>query len=221
MTGYYGLLMLLSVAVSPPFTRAFLMDSSPTKRSLVLRRNVDGPTFFSPSALSMAGFGAALKKKEIKMKPKKQWDRYSGDLKGCERVRVAVKVVDRSSSAEEEEAAATMEWMEVGTVRSKDDAFTEAAVIRQKALIADHSRRVFPVQIFTKDTLEWGYMAKGQDEWTSVAGKVVDMPADIDKMIGFLGLADPTGFYQKKVETIDNSALDGGFDSLMKKRTNG
>ena len=199
MTRYYGLMVLL-VAVS---THGFMTDPA---QSLAQRRAF----FTSTSSLPMAGFGKDSGKKEIKLKPKGQWDRYkSDDLKGSKIVRVGVHVVDTE--------AGVIEWMEVGTVKSKDDAYTEIAVIRQKALIADHSRRMFPLQIFAKDALEWGYMEG--EEWV-VAGRAA-MPDDIEKVIGFQGLPEPTGFYTKKATVIDNSALDGGYDSLMKKRTNG
>jgi hypothetical protein len=201
----YGLMILL-VAVS---THGFMTDPA---QGLVQRRAF----LTSTSSLLMAGFGKGSEKKDIKLKPKQQWDRYIGDeLKASKIVRVGVHVItDRSSDGE----AGVVEWMEVGTVKSKDDSYTETAVIRQKALIADHSRRMFPLQIFAKDTLEWGYMQG--EEWL-VAGKVA-MPDDIEKLIGFQGLPEPTGFYSfNKATVLDNSALDGGIDSLMKKRTNG
>jgi len=77
----------------------------------------------------MAGFGAPDKKpkKEPKIKPKAQWDRYT-DMKKEPIVRVAVR-----KDGDDEE------WLEVGRVRSKDNAFTEIAVARQRALIADVS----------------------------------------------------------------------------------
>jgi hypothetical protein len=173
-------------------------------------------TTSTSSSLPMAGFGAAPKKgtkrKDMKLKPKQQWDRYTGDgLKASEIVRVGVQVIDHSDAGE-----AGIEWMEVGTVKSKGDAYTEAAVIRQKALIADHSRRIFPLQIFAQDKLEWGYMQG--DEWL-VADKKVVMPDDIERLIGFQGLPDPSGLYSSNKGTvIDNSALDSGFDSMMMKR---
>ena len=74
--------------------------------------------------LHMAGFGARDKKPEPKIKPKAQWDRYT-DMKKEPIVRVAIKKGD--------------EWLEVGRVRSKGNAYTEIAVARQRALIADVS----------------------------------------------------------------------------------
>jgi hypothetical protein len=201
----YGLMILL-VAVS---THGFMTGPAPG----VAQRRVSAS--FSSSSLPMAGFGAKdSKKKDAKLKPKQQWDRYtSDDLKGSEIFRAGVKVIDRSDAGE-----AGVEWMHAGWVRSKGDAYTEAAVIRQKALIADHARRLYPLQISAKDKLEWGYM-KGGEEWL-VADKG-DMPDDIEKLVGFRGLPDPTGFYSSSKEKVfDNSALDGGFDSIMKTRTN-
>jgi hypothetical protein len=200
----YGLMILL-VAVS---THGFMTGPAPG----VAQRRVSAT--FSSSSLPMAGFGAKdSKKKDAKLKPKQQWDRYtSADLKGSEIFRAGVKIIDRSDAGE-----AGVEWMQAGWVRSKGDAYTEAAVIRQKALIADHARRIYPLQIFVKDKLEWGYMQG--EEWL-VADKG-DMPDDIEKLVGFRGLPDPTGFYSSSKEKVfDNSALDGGFDSIMKTRTN-
>lgn len=76
----------------------------------------------------MAGFGSPSKqpKKEPKLKPKAQWDRYT-DMKKEPMVRVAVR-----KNGDDE-------WLEVGRVRSKDSAFTEIAVARQRAVIADVS----------------------------------------------------------------------------------
>ena len=83
----------------------------------------------SSSAVS-AGFGASsdkkkAAKKEPKLKPKAQWDRY-GDLKKDTIFRVAVGVVKDDNT----------EWLEVGRVRSKDSKYTAIAVARQRALIA-------------------------------------------------------------------------------------
>jgi hypothetical protein len=81
------------------------------------------------SPLMMAGFGASKEplKKEIKLKPKAQCDRYAS-LKKELIVRVAVRVVRDGE-----------DWLEVGRVRSKDNQYTEIAVARQRAIIADVS----------------------------------------------------------------------------------
>lgn len=79
----------------------------------------------------MAGFGAddkSKKKKETKLKPKQQWDRF-GDLKKEDKIRVAVKVVDSDSG----------DWLEVGFVRSAENAYTDFAVARQRSLIIEVS----------------------------------------------------------------------------------
>jgi len=78
-----------------------------------------------------AGFGGGggpKEKREVKLKPKQQWDRYlAADLKKEKPFRVAVKAEGKSSD----------EWLEVGNVKSKDSAYTKAAVARQRALIAE------------------------------------------------------------------------------------
>ena len=52
--------------------------------------------------------------------------RYA-DLKSCEKIQVGVRIKD------------TEEWMQVGRIRSENDAFSEVAVARQRALIAEVS----------------------------------------------------------------------------------
>jgi hypothetical protein len=84
----------------------------------------------SSPLMMMAGFGASSKqssKKEVKLKPKAQWDRYTL-LKKEPIIRVAVRVVKEGE-----------DWLEVGRVRSKDNQYTEIAIARQRAIIADVS----------------------------------------------------------------------------------
>jgi hypothetical protein len=183
--------------------------------------------------LGMAGFGTAPKKKggkkkDVKqLKPKQQWDRYTGDLKSCDSIRVAVRIVE-SSSPVAETIVDLNEWYEVGAVKSKDNAYTEAAVIRHRVLMAEHARRIFPTTILANDKLEWGYTTATATatadtttdtttttvDWT-VVGKV-DMPEGIEKLIGFQGNADPTGFYARKAQVMsDNSS--SGFQNMKNK----
>ena len=72
-------------------------------------------------------------KKMAKLKPKAQWDRFLG-MKGAEstRIRVAVRTVNNSEEEEEDE------WLQVGHVKSVNNAYTELAVARQRALICRH-----------------------------------------------------------------------------------
>lgn len=218
-------------------TDAFLAPSSSTLR---LEKRAFVSTTFAP--LEMAGFGAspsskkkdgaAKAKKDVKLKPKQQWDRYcSNDLKGCDIVRVAVRVITKSSNKDDDgdDDDSSRQWFETGTVKSKDNAYTPAAVIRHRMLIAEHSRRMFPLQIRAKDQLEWGYscstaaQAEGDQDETEwkVAGKVENMPNDIDKLIGFQGLADPSGFYtsSKTATMVDNTA--SGFQNMKNKGITG
>ena len=174
-------------------------------------------TLNSPLPRYMAGFGGASSSSSSKRKtkkntkknksdsstatatspplrPRKQWDLFVGDeLKDADPIRVAV----RGSSGK---------WFEIGAVKSQDNAFRDAAVIRQRPLMADHARRMFPTQIFAKDRLEFGYTTtpaeslqhdnntSSEEDWTLV-GKVEQMPESINNMIGFKGLPDPSGFY--------------------------
>ena len=75
--------------------------------------------------------------KETKLKPKQQWDRYS-DLKREPKIQVGVRIKDDESD----------EWLEVGRVKSKDSQFTEAAVFRQRAIIAEVSLHSFLLEVF-------------------------------------------------------------------------
>jgi hypothetical protein len=184
-------------------TDAFLIGPGASRRLTA--------TATTTSSLQMAGFGAAPKKGDQKktkeLKPKQQWDRYSA-LKTAEAFAVAVRVVDSTSAASESSstpASDEMEgWMQVGYVRSKGNVYTGEAVTRQRLLIAEHARRLHPLKVGAKDTLEWAYVNK--DEKVVTVGKSLfsklDMPADIEKMIGFVGLPDTSGFYEKSALTI-------------------
>lgn len=171
------------------------------------------------TTLQMGGFGGGGKAKNkskdnkgpaAKLKPRKQWDRYiSDDLKSSDSIRVAVRVVSSSDASK---------WYPVGDIKSKDNAHTEAAVIRHRMLIAEHARRMFPAEIIPSDKLEWGYCPTAADaatdddcEWT-IARKVDEMPPDIDKLIGFMGLPDLTGFYSS-VKGSSSSNIAPGTNS--------
>lgn len=111
---------------------------------------VTAPRLMSPpksitgtSSLGMAGFGAApsnKNKKELKIKPKAQWDRYT-DMKKVPVVRVAVQKTGQDA-----------EWLEVGRVRAKDEVATEIAVARQRALIADVSIACSSPRVYKETT---------------------------------------------------------------------
>lgn len=140
--------------------------------------------FGSPSK----GSGGKKKKKEQKLKPKQQWDRYIS-LKKETMVRVAVQGEEDDNN----------DWLEVGRVKSKDNANTEIAVAKQRVIIAEHSRRLYPLQM-TKDTkVQWAYWKEEGEstEWVVVDKSVLEgAPANIEKEIGFEGRPDPsTGFY--------------------------
>jgi hypothetical protein len=100
----------------------------------------------SVTSLSMAGFGGgdggkAKKGKSKKaatagLKPKAQWDRYL-DLKKETAVSVAIRILD--SEAEE--------WLEVGNIKSIGGEYNELAVAKQRALIAEHAKRLYPLKV--------------------------------------------------------------------------
>lgn len=151
------------------------------------------------SALFMAGFGggeSSSKKgknkkagaKLPKLKAKAQWDRYA-ELKQCQKFTVGVRIKGDGDK--------NGDWMEVGRVRSENDEFTEVAVARQRALIAEHAKRLYPVQIPANAVLEWGYLPEEKSEWAVVdKSKGDEAPAGIEKKMGFEGISDKaTGFY--------------------------
>jgi len=143
----------------------------------------------------MAGFGGGATEKGKKgkksggtalksLKPKSQWDRYLS-LKTATSFKVGVRKVDGD------------EWLDVGYARSDSNEFTEIAIARQRAIIAEHARRVHPLQVSPKDMLEWGYYDESESVYVSVSKDVCDnLPNGIEKKIGFEGFPDvKTGFY--------------------------
>mmetsp|Transcript_27033 Transcript_27033/g.41459 ORF Transcript_27033/g.41459 Transcript_27033/m.41459 type:complete len:244 (-) Transcript_27033:37-768(-) len=166
--------------------------------------------------LFMGGFGASNKKTSSKnkkknnkkkdtptatskIKPKAQWDRYNDDsMRDVPPVDVAVRVV----VSDEEEPP--RDWIPVGRVKSADNnSYTDIAVARQRALIADHVKRVAPGKVSPTDRIQWGYR-NGNDDgdyWTVINAKELDAketPPDIEKLIGFEGIPDPaSGYYCK------------------------
>lgn len=76
-------------------------------------------------------------------------------------------------------------------------AFTE--LIRQRSLIADHAKRLYPVQIPMNSVLEWGFLEGDGDDGTWVAvdkSSGDNAPKGIEKKFGFEGISDKaSGFY--------------------------
>lgn len=167
-----------------------------------VNRDVSVSTILSPASTTClyaggfgggGGMGGKDKKKEknakeIKLKPKQQWDRYA-EFKREPKIQVGVRIKEDDSD----------EWLEVGRVKSKDSANTEFAVFRQRAIIADHAKRLFPIQLSSKKTLEWGYQTgDGEDsEWKLVDKScLTDAVEGLEKLVGFEGRPDPaSGFY--------------------------
>ena len=170
----------------------------------------------------MAGFGSTSssskkgsKKSTNKLKPKKQWDRFmSEELKSSNAIRVAVRVIDTSTS-----------WYEVGEIKTKDNAYTEAGVIKHRALVSDHARRMFPAEMakVTDNNLEYGYSTtddENDDEW-KVVNKVENMPEDVDKIIGFRGYPDITGFYSSSGKAATDDTKQDGYGKMKNKGITG
>mmetsp|Transcript_8164 Transcript_8164/g.14803 ORF Transcript_8164/g.14803 Transcript_8164/m.14803 type:complete len:217 (+) Transcript_8164:141-791(+) len=181
-----ALLLLVAATTCPSITSFTNQLSSPIKQNTIL------PPL-------QAGFGGAASpskkkgKKEgalPKLKAKSQWDRYNDLAKTTKCATVGVRI-----KSENEET--TNEWMEVGRVRSENDEI-EVAIARQRALIAEHSKRLFIVEIPSDAVLEWGVRGDGEEgEWSVVDKSKGDGAAKgIEKKIGFEGISDEaTGFY--------------------------
>ena len=89
-----------------------------------------------PQILHMAGFGdaasSANESKEVKLKPKQQWDRYTA-LKKEVSVVVGVKIVPSTA----ERNGPNEDWLVVGAVKSDAAIPTDVAVARQRALLVE------------------------------------------------------------------------------------
>jgi len=171
----------------------------------------------SSSSSLYAGFGAKSSKNnkkstnEPKLKPKQQWDRYV-ELKNEPSVAVAVRLID-----------GTEEWLNVGSVKSQESNYTSQAVFRQRALIAEHAKRLHPGQFLNKQQdLQWGYKTDDgaeEGQWVIVDKSCMMDSAEtgaddasakgIEKRVGFKGLPDPIfGFYtDESISGMDASAL--------------
>lgn len=59
-----------------------------------------------------------------------------------------------------------------------------------------HARRLFPLKLTMKDTIEWGYNTEKEgSDWTVLDKNIENNEID-DKKIGFEGTPDPkTGYY--------------------------
>jgi hypothetical protein len=106
-------------------------------------------TAFSPivlthqrsSVLWGGGFGdaaASANKKEVKLKPKQQWDRYIA-LKKEPSIPVGVRVVASSSEADD------ANWLEVGAIKRQPEISIDVAVARQRALLVEVCTLMAPI----------------------------------------------------------------------------
>jgi len=127
----------------------------------------------SSSSVLYAGFGGGgtgvsniknnKKKNKInktdknKLKPKQQWDRYL-EFKHEPKIPVAVQIIAADSDGA---GSGNGEWFNVGCVKSQGSKYTSQAVFRQRAIIAEHAKRLHPIQLATngKQQLKfnWGY----------------------------------------------------------------
>lgn len=187
----YTLVALVAASLDMPMgSSAFVIRSIPATEC---RPHVTSKVY-------MAGFGSASGGKKgkkakkgsvpLKLKPKSQWDRYCDVLKKSAAISVAVRVVKGDERGE---------WLKVGRVKTEGDDFTQLAVAMQRGLIAEHAKRLLPLQVLPKDIVEWAYYKEDGDEgeWVLVSKDICDdAPAGVEKKMGFEGLPDPgTGFY--------------------------
>jgi len=192
----------------------------------------------SSSSVLYAGFGGGggegsnnnnnnnkkNKKKKInktdtnKMKPKVQWDRYL-EFKYEPKIAVAVQIITDADADVDADATGggSGEWLNVGCVKSKDSKYTSQAVFRQRGIIAEHAKRLHPIQLATNGkqqvNLRWAYYdfekkdeeendTEEEGQWMIVDKSTISdgtTAADVvglEKLIGFMGRPDPvTGFY--------------------------
>ena len=130
MRDFVGLLLsVATISNCIGSTLAWLPVPSTHHRQVSSAARLPSPFLPSRVLLQAGGFGGGggskgkKSKSAAKLKPKAQWDRFL-DMKGATRIPVAV-----STSQDE--------WLKVGNVRSKENAYTELAVARQRALIAE------------------------------------------------------------------------------------
>lgn len=132
-----------------------------------------------------AGGGAAAKRGGAPLKAKKQWDRHTALVK---KGAVLADVAARKDP--------DADWLLVGTVCAPDAAAARGAAARQRALIAEHAKRLhLPLQqLGKKAAVQVGYRPAAGAEFEPVKG---EDGADIDAdAIGFEGVSDPgSGFY--------------------------
>ncbi len=114
--------------ISKPPTRAGSSASASSSSSVLFAGGFGGGGGASTNNNNKVDKKKKASSKQIKLKPKQQWDRYIA-LKGTTKIPVGVRM-------KEDE---TEEWIKVGYVRSKEDEYTEISVATQRALIAEVS----------------------------------------------------------------------------------
>merc|ERR1712071_80854 len=140
------------------------------------------------------------------LKPKKQWDNYTSDaFKNVGRVAVGVRLIADDDDNDDGSDNKDNSWMTVGYVKSVEGQHTSYALLRQRGLIAEHAKRLFPLKVRAGARLEWGYVVEEEDgddtkmNWVAVSPKEfesLDAPKGEEKNIGFEGFCDTaTGFY--------------------------
>jgi hypothetical protein len=95
-------------------------------------------SYLQATAATKGGFGGAASSssKEVKLKPKQQWDRYTA-LKKETSVKVAVRVVSTPTTTTTAATEDSTDWLHVGSVKASASVGIEMAVARQRALIAE------------------------------------------------------------------------------------
>jgi len=170
----------------------------------------------SSSSVLYAGFGGGggeasnnknnnkKKKKKInktdtnKMKPKVQWDRYL-EFKYEPKIAVAVQII----ADDDADATDGGEWLNVGCVKSKDSKYTSQAVFRQRGIIAEHAKRLHPIQLATNGkqqvNLRWAYYDFSTTTTTTSEKKDEDENDDTEEEEGHWMIVD------KKSTTISGT----------------
>ncbi|KAL7527283.1 hypothetical protein ACHAWF_002121 [Thalassiosira exigua] len=198
------LLLLPLIAAALPLASSFLAATP----------SAVAPSRQQNSFLQMAGFGTSSrtskkkggKKKNVAkagsnaLKPKAQWDKFKA-LKSSNRVAVAARVVAEGSSVD------SNDWYDIGVIKSEGDEYIESAVVLQRGIIAEHARRMYPLNFLLNEMIEYAYDAAegggettdaNKPEWVVVTKGKEDVPPNVTKnMVGFQGHPDKSGFYTK------------------------
>jgi hypothetical protein len=116
-----------------PISFSSTATTSPSSSSRLYAQGLKKASGFGGGGESKkkSGFGGKNKNEnkdnDGKLKPMQQWNRYK-DLKSEPKILVGVRIIGDDDNKD---------WLEVGRIKSKESKYTEMAVFRQRAIIAE------------------------------------------------------------------------------------